>query len=278
MRSPAHADTWRAALGRAWEGGAVGSLAPSPARSTPPCRRLKAAFDPRNQLNPGKIAVPGEGVLRRSMGCRPVGALRPDHPAACAGRFRRGLARQLQRRALHLDPDDPRARRGRAHATGDTRRKGRAQLMREWAAQLVARVPLWSQEQRRLRAGPGLRASFPRGAHATLTKHREPDFSHEVKEAMDGCLACKSCVGQCPIKVDVPTFRAKFFELYHGRYLRPPRHYAARLDREALILWMARVPKGSRTLPQACPRVCLTHARDRARSRYAALVGSQSRE
>ena len=24
---------------------------------------------------------------------------------------------------------------------------------------------------------------------------------------MDGCLACKSCVGQCPIKVDVPAFR-----------------------------------------------------------------------
>ena len=34
---------------------------------------------------------------------------------------------------------------------------------------------------------------------------RPGDFSHEVKEAMDGCLACKSCVGQCPIKVDVPA-------------------------------------------------------------------------
>ncbi len=42
---------------------------------------------------------------------------------------------------------------------------------------------------------------------------------------MDGCLACKSCVGQCPIKVDVPKFRAKFLELYYGRYLRPARHY-----------------------------------------------------
>ena len=42
---------------------------------------------------------------------------------------------------------------------------------------------------------------------------------------MDGCLACKSCVGQCPIKVDVPNFRAKFLELDHGRYLRPARHY-----------------------------------------------------
>jgi len=42
---------------------------------------------------------------------------------------------------------------------------------------------------------------------------------------MEGCLACKSCSGQCPIKVDVPTFRAKFLELYYGRYLRPARHH-----------------------------------------------------
>ena len=42
---------------------------------------------------------------------------------------------------------------------------------------------------------------------------------------MDGCLACKSCSGQCPIKVDVPTFRAKFLEVYHGRYLRPLRDH-----------------------------------------------------
>ena len=40
-----------------------------------------------------------------------------------------------------------------------------------------------------------------------------------------GCLACKSCVGQCPIKVDVPEFRAKFLELYYSRYLRPIKDY-----------------------------------------------------
>ncbi len=38
---------------------------------------------------------------------------------------------------------------------------------------------------------------------------------------MDGCLACKSCTGSCPIKVDVPSFRAKFLALYHQRYPRP---------------------------------------------------------
>jgi len=66
---------------------------------------------------------------------------------------------------------------------------------------------------------------------------RGDDFSHEVKEAMDGCLACKSCVGQCPIKVDVPAFRSRFLELYHGRYLRPPRDLAvASLERALPLL------------------------------------------
>jgi Fe-S oxidoreductase len=54
-------------------------------------------------------------------------------------------------------------------------------------------------------------------------------------------LACKSCTGQCPIKVDVPTFRSKFFELYYGRHLRPARDYVVG-SIEYLVPWMARMP------------------------------------
>ena len=63
---------------------------------------------------------------------------------------------------------------------------------------------------------------------------------------MDGCLACKSCVGQCPIKVDVPAFRSRFLELYYGRYLRPPKdRLVASLER--MLPWLAR----ARTLSNA---------------------------
>ncbi|WP_233027515.1 (Fe-S)-binding protein, partial [Escherichia coli] len=94
-------------------------------------------------------------------------------------------------------------------------------------------------EARRLRARPGWRA-FPARLAATL--RRRDDFSHEVHEAMAGCLACKSCTGQCPIKVDVPTFRAKFLELYHGRYLRPLRHHAV-AALEIAVPQLARAPR-----------------------------------
>src|SRR4029079_6504873 len=67
-------------------------------------------------------------------------------------------------------------------------------------------------------------------------------FSFAVKEAMDGCLACKSCVGQCPIKVDVPSFRAKFLALYYRRYPRPLRDYSV-ASLERLVPLLARMPR-----------------------------------
>ena len=59
---------------------------------------------------------------------------------------------------------------------------------------------------------------------------------------MSGCLACKACSTQCPIKIDVPEFRARFLALYHGRYLRPLRdHLVANVEAGAPL--MAKAPK-----------------------------------
>src|SRR4029434_575949 len=100
--------------------------------------------------------------------------------------------------------------------------KGRASLTREWLRQLAAAGVDPVTESAALRQG-----SFWRNWPAKLRNSwaHEDDFSHAVKDAMDGCLACKSCSGQCPIKVDVPSFRSKFLELYYGRYWRRPRYY-----------------------------------------------------
>ena len=126
---------------------------------------------------------------------------------------------------FNWDPDDAmcpsyKATRERRHSP-----KGRAALIREWLRQLAALDCDPLAEADALRSMHFWR-SWPRRIRNTWSMRRgEPDYSHEVKAAMDGCLACKSCVGQCPIKVDVPNFRAKFLELYYGRYLRPARHY-----------------------------------------------------
>jgi Fe-S oxidoreductase len=47
-----------------------------------------------------------------------------------------------------------------------------------------------------------------------------------VKEALDLCLACKGCKGDCPVSVDVATYKAEFLSHYYEGRLRPRSAYA----------------------------------------------------
>jgi FAD/FMN-containing dehydrogenase/Fe-S oxidoreductase len=49
--------------------------------------------------------------------------------------------------------------------------------------------------------------------------------SSEVEEALDLCLSCKACASECPVNVDMATYKAEFLnEHYKGR-IRPAAHY-----------------------------------------------------
>lgn len=50
--------------------------------------------------------------------------------------------------------------------------------------------------------------------------------SEEVKESLDLCLACKGCKGECPVNVDIATYKAEFFSHYYEGRLRPRSAYA----------------------------------------------------
>ncbi|MGO1343695.1 FAD-binding and (Fe-S)-binding domain-containing protein [Chromohalobacter japonicus] len=261
----------------------------------PSLQRLKAAFDPHNQLNPGKIATPLASQSEDN------GAMATDNKASGAGRSeghlpgkanvapKEGFTAPSQRSApdrtnglgspeaaeaepvkwvdpglltidgvptrgqsdrqidervwqhhasavycngngacYNYDPNDAmcpswKATRERVHSP-----KGRASLMREWLRlQDQAGIDVIEESRQKQAEGIwGATKAFPRRLRNTLRKRRgQEDVSHEVYDAMAGCLACKSCAGQCPIKVNVPEFRSQFLELYHNRYLRPPRDY-----------------------------------------------------
>ena len=49
--------------------------------------------------------------------------------------------------------------------------------------------------------------------------------SRDVQEALDLCLACKGCTNDCPVNVDMPTYKAEFL-FHHFRSLKRwrPRH------------------------------------------------------
>jgi len=60
--------------------------------------------------------------------------------------------------------------------------------------------------------------------------------SEEVKEALDLCLACKGCKGDCPVNVDMATYKAEFLSHYYKGRLRPITGYTM-----GLIHWWARL-------------------------------------
>ena len=66
--------------------------------------------------------------------------------------------------------------------------------------------------------------------------------SKEVRSALDLCLACKGCKKDCPVSVDMATYKAEFLSHYYARRLRPRSAYALGLiDR---VAWVAsRAPR-----------------------------------
>jgi Fe-S oxidoreductase len=47
-----------------------------------------------------------------------------------------------------------------------------------------------------------------------------------VKEALDLCLACKGCKGDCPVSVDMATYKAEFLSHYYEGHRRPLTAYS----------------------------------------------------
>jgi Fe-S oxidoreductase len=50
--------------------------------------------------------------------------------------------------------------------------------------------------------------------------------SDEVGEALDLCLSCKGCNGDCPVSVDMASYKAEFLSKHYKRRLRPAAAYS----------------------------------------------------
>jgi FAD/FMN-containing dehydrogenase/Fe-S oxidoreductase len=208
----------------------------------PALQVVKAAFDPHGQLNPGKVvALPGAQLMRVD-GVPLRGELDGAIPAQAREPYAEGLHCNGNAACFNFDPDDAmcpswKATRDRRHSP-----KGRAVLVREWLRRLSALGIVAPEEARRLRRRSAWGDLPARIVNTALRAFGAHDFSHEVKAAMDGCLGCKACAGQCPVKVNIPDIRSKFLELYHGRYLRPPKDVAVTYFEQILPI-AARYPR-----------------------------------
>ncbi len=58
--------------------------------------------------------------------------------------------------------------------------------------------------------------------------------NEQVRESLDLCLSCKACKSECPVSVDMATYKAEFLAHHYETKRRPLSHYAfGRIDRVA---------------------------------------------
>ncbi|WPC73000.1 D-2-hydroxyglutarate dehydrogenase YdiJ [Vibrio porteresiae] len=211
-------------------------------------RRVKAAFDPSNKMNPGKICTP----LDSDAELVKVASVTRGHydrqiDVQVRDSFKQAMECNGNGLCFNYDTASPMCPSMKVLADRRHSPKGRAGLVREWLRQLTEQgVDILSLEQETYQRNSSIKGLIDRVRNRINQRH-EYDFSHEVYEAMNGCLACKACASQCPIKVDVPSFRSRFLNIYHTRYQRPMKDYLV-ANIETMLPLMARVPKVVNTM------------------------------
>ncbi len=180
-------------------------------------RKIKTVFDPLNKMNPGKICTPLESndSLVKVSGLK-RGEFDRQIPIAVRTSFEPAMSCNGNGLCFNYDTTSPMC--PSFKITSDRRHspKGRAGMVREWL-RLLSKNNIDVNELEHNEDPP---TWFERFRNST-DKKPDNDFSHEVLEVMEGCLACKACSSQCPVSVDVPGFRSRFLSMYYQRYMRP---------------------------------------------------------
>ncbi len=64
--------------------------------------------------------------------------------------------------------------------------------------------------------------------------------NEQVRESLDLCLSCKACASECPVSVDMATYKSEFLAHFYENERRPLFHYGfGRIDRWARLASLA---------------------------------------
>ncbi|WP_066373848.1 FAD-binding and (Fe-S)-binding domain-containing protein [Herbidospora mongoliensis] len=170
--------------------------------------RFKQAFDPRNRMNPGRLIDPDR--LDDHLKDRP-------REVETVFTFRNGFAAET------------------------TSCAGVGECRRDTGGVMCPSFRVTRDEQHSTRGRARLLFEMLQGDVIT-DGWRSP----EVKDALDLCLSCKGCRSDCPVHIDMATYKAEFLHHYYRGRIRPLSHYALGWlplwARFPLLLKIPRVP------------------------------------
>ena len=164
---------------------------------------FKAAWDPKNKMNPHKVLDAGQPTedLRLGADYRPL---------------------QLLTHFKFPDDDGSFAKAGvRCIGLGECRKNDTGAMCPSYMVTL--------EEEHSTRGRAHLLFELLQGEIV-----RDAWKNEHVKRALDLCLSCKACKSECPTNVDIATYRAEFLSHYYEGRSRPLHAYAfGRIDRAA---------------------------------------------
>ncbi|MFZ2175927.1 MAG: FAD-binding and (Fe-S)-binding domain-containing protein [Rhodococcus sp. (in: high G+C Gram-positive bacteria)] len=156
---------------------------------------LKQIFDPDNRMNPGKIV----------------------HPYRLDENLRQGTDYLPIEPATHFayPDDDHRFSRAAARCVGVGRCRGHE------TGVMCPSYRATGEEEHSTRGRARLLFEMLQGDVIT-----DGWKSTAVRDALDLCLSCKGCRSDCPVNVDMATYKAEFLAHHYRRRIRPRSHYA----------------------------------------------------
>jgi FAD/FMN-containing dehydrogenase/Fe-S oxidoreductase len=188
-------------------------------------REFKALWDPTNRMNPGKVSDPvavydPADNLRFGAGYQPSAAKTWFQYAADGGSFSETTTRCV--------------------GVGACRKHDHATMCPSYMAT--------HEEKHSTRGRAHLLWEMLEGGVI-----RDGWKSEGVREALDLCLSCKACKTECPVNVDMATWKAEFLAHYYEGRRHPLQHYAfGFMDRWARL---ASVAPGLANLPLHAPGI-----------------------
>jgi FAD/FMN-containing dehydrogenase/Fe-S oxidoreductase len=161
-------------------------------------REFKAVWDPTNKMNPGKLADP-------------IAVYQPQENLRLGAGYR---VNQVKTHFQFLDD-------GGSFSNATLRCVGVGACRKETSGAMCPSYMATREEQHSTRGRAHLLWEMLQGE----LRHQSWQ-SDAVKDALELCLSCKACKQECPVNVDVATYKAEFLSHYYQHHRRPIHAYA----------------------------------------------------